>query len=146
MFGRGWGAVCDTAFIAGRRVNVAATSNSRRQESDIRRHINKFIPLGDLLHCWTGGMGAVVGSDVLECAVGLHCSGTVTYRLGGPHGTICPRTEREPGETCRSQPIELLSITAAVLCTCARVQVCFCGGDIRHFTGLPNRSVGEILN
>jgi hypothetical protein len=65
------GAVCDTAFIAGRRVNVAATSNSRRQ-NDIRRHINKFIPLGDLLHCWAGGKGTVVGSDMLECAVGLN--------------------------------------------------------------------------
>ena len=49
--GGGAGAVSDTAFIAGRRVNVAATSNSRRQESDIRRHLNKFSPLGDLLHC-----------------------------------------------------------------------------------------------
>lgn len=26
------------------------------------------------------------------------------------------------------------------------MQVCLCGGDIRHVTGLPIRSVGDILN
>jgi len=62
------------------------------------------------------------------------------YRLGRLRctwnlGTICPRTEREHGETCRS-----------LLLCCARVQDSLCGGDIRHVTGLPNRSVGDILN
>lgn len=51
------------------------------------------------------------------------------YRLGRMHctwnlGTICPRTETEHGETCWSQPTELLSIAVAVLYTCARVHVC----------------------
>jgi len=58
--------VSDTAFIVGRRVNVAATSSSRRQESDIRPHLNKFGPL----LCWAGVKGTVVGSVVLECAIG----------------------------------------------------------------------------
>ena len=62
----GWGAVSDTAFIVGRRVNAAATSSSRRQESDVTRHLNKFSPL----RCWAGVKGTVVGSDVLECAIG----------------------------------------------------------------------------
>jgi len=39
-------------------------------------------------------------------------------------GTICPRTEREHGETCCSQPTELLSIVVVVLYTYARVHVC----------------------
>ena len=64
--GLGGGTVSDTAFIVGRRVNVAATSSSRRQESDIRPHLNKFGPL----LCWAGVKGTVVGSVVLECAIG----------------------------------------------------------------------------
>lgn len=135
------GAVSDTAFIAGRKVSVATTSNSRRQESDIRRHRKKFSPLGDLLHCWVQRWA---GSDVLECAVGLNlvrtpsswndCTARAIWApfAQGPKESTERRVGRSQQTCCQSQ----------LLC-CARVHVCLCGGDGRHVTGPPNRSVVE---
>jgi len=67
----------------------------------------------------------VVGSDVLECAIGLNWY-ILMYRLGRLHckwnlGTICSRTEREHGERDVSVGRSQQSYCQSQLLYCARV-------------------------